>query len=256
MRCPGCGNNVSDLDEKCPVCKLDIEGYKQDIEYAENKFHKVVWLIILFVAILIVFSFIISNSITYKPTSSDITEKETTDEEIIEYAKSEIKKRLKYSDTAMFSNENISFQDNKYIVECYCTSKNGNKQETKVKFITIIEKCKNKLVCLDMMTNGETCTRDAKDIVEQLIKEKKYEEIFNEWFNSTEKNVMDYDKFINYLNEYPIDLAQASFEEKEYEENKKIELYIQEANNENRWYIWYFTFLNGQVYNFDIILKW
>jgi hypothetical protein len=180
-------------------------------------------------------------------------EKIITEYDVINFAKEKIKNKLQYPETAVFSKEKISYQDEKYIVECYCTSKNKNKQETKVKFVTIIQNDNKTLQCIDMMTNGETCTRDAKETVEELIKQKEYKQIFDDWFNSIEQITMDYEKFTNYLNEYPVNLEKATFEEKEYNENKKIELYIKEEGNRN---IWYFEFLNGQVYNFDIILKY
>lgn len=43
MKCPYCENNISDFDEICPSCKINIEGYKVDVEYAEDKFYKKWW---------------------------------------------------------------------------------------------------------------------------------------------------------------------------------------------------------------------
>ncbi len=213
---------------------------------------------IIAIAIIFFFSIIIIYSIKNEQgkkidTMSLQEEKIITEYDVINFAKEKIKNKLQYPETAVFSKEKISYQDEKYIVECYCTSKNKNKQETKVKFVTIIQNDNKTLQCIDMMTNGETCTRDAKETVEELIKQKEYKQIFDDWFNSIEQITMDYEKFTNYLNEYPVNLEKATFEEKEYNENKKIELYIKEEGNRN---IWYFEFLNGQVYNFDIILKY
>lgn len=210
--------------------------------------------IVIFIIIIALIIMIYNKNFIKQAENKLITE--ITEDNIIEFAKQEIKTKLEYPDTASFSKEKITFQEDKYIIECYCTSNNRNKQETKVKFITIVQIENNNLKCIDMMTNGETCTKDAKEIVEELIKKGEYRKIYDDWFNSTEKYAMSYDKFINYLNKYPIDLQKATFKEEEFQENKKIILYIEEKNNKDREYKWYFSFLNGQVYLFDVILNY
>lgn len=55
MKCPYCENNISDFDENCPSCKINIEGYKADIKYSEDKFYKK-WWFWLIVAFFVIFS--------------------------------------------------------------------------------------------------------------------------------------------------------------------------------------------------------
>ncbi len=55
MKCPYCENNISDFDEICPSCKTNIEGYKADVKYAEDKFYKK-WWFWLIVAFFVIFS--------------------------------------------------------------------------------------------------------------------------------------------------------------------------------------------------------
>lgn len=57
MKCPKCNNKVSDLDLKCPVCNTDIEGYRKDIQYAEDKVYKKweIWVGIILILLIIIF---------------------------------------------------------------------------------------------------------------------------------------------------------------------------------------------------------
>ena len=36
MRCPKCGNTISELDEKCPVCGLTFDDYEEEKKLKEE----------------------------------------------------------------------------------------------------------------------------------------------------------------------------------------------------------------------------
>lgn len=37
MKCPNCNKNVSELDEKCPICGLNFDKYEEDNKTTEDE---------------------------------------------------------------------------------------------------------------------------------------------------------------------------------------------------------------------------
>lgn len=174
--------------------------------------------------------------------------KQFTDQEIIEFAKSEIKKKLRYPETVIFQNEQIlETENNKTVVSIYSVSDDKNHEEGRMKFVLGIEDNKGKLQMFNIATNEDTSTTDVCKEFEELVNKGKYEEVYNNLFSSTLKKRLTVEEFGNYNLNLEGHIATAT---PKVNSNGYLEYVTTTIKDKNGQY-WIIIFKNGMIYSFS-----
>lgn len=124
--------------------------------------------------------------------------KKITDEEIIEFAKEEIKKKLRYPETARFKLKKLDREQWKSLVDIYSISKDTEGDEGRLEFVVRIEETNNGLKYVEMGSNNDTCNVDVAKEFEQLMKNCDHEQVYNELFTSNLKKKIKLEEFKSY----------------------------------------------------------
>lgn len=177
--------------------------------------------------------------------------KEFTNEEIIEFAKSEIKKKLRYPDTVIFQkNEILGKEDNKFVVSIYSISQDKNYEEGRMKFVLGIKNNKGILETYQIATNEQTCNNDVAEEFEMLVKEKKYDEIYENLFANVLKNKLSKTDFIN----YNLDLTDSKVTAEPNVDSNNYLKYITTTIKDKDGQYWIIIIKNGMIYSFSKVL--
>lgn len=208
------------------------------------------WLGVIATAIIISIGVIYLNRNIPKQVASTSTE-QISDEDIIEFAKEEIKKKLRYPDTAKFQKEEIIGKEgNKSVVNMYCISDDRNHEEGRMQFVLGIKNNNGRLETLNIGTNEQTCNTDVAKEFEDLVNEKKYSEIYDNLFSNTLKNKLSKSDFIN----YNLDLSGSKTEAKPNVDSNNYLKYVTTVTIDKDGQYWTMMIKNGMIYNFSKVL--
>ena len=173
------------------------------------------WIIIATIFIIVLVIALIINDSYKKVSLSSIakienTKNEITNEEIIEFAKDEIKKKLIDPETAIFKLKELQRNKGQCLVDIYSISKDKEGNEGRLEFAVRIEENNNELRYIDMGSNKDTCDVDMAEEFEKLMKNCNYEQVYNELFTTNLKEQINLETFKNYkINMYAAERANA-----------------------------------------------
>ncbi len=174
--------------------------------------------------------------------------KKVSNEEVINFAKEQVKQKLRYPSTAKFQKEEIiGNEDNKYVVSMYSVSEDKNHEEGRVRFIVGIKNNNGILNMFNIATNEDTCHIDVVEEFEDLVAQKKYSEIYDNLFSSTLKNKLSKSDFIS----YDLNLAESNTVATPTVDNNNYLKYVTTVTRDKNGQLWLMRIKNGMIYEFD-----
>lgn len=198
----------------------------------------------------IVFGIILCIIIVIPFIMSVINSRKVTDEEVISFAKEEVKQKLRYPSTAKFQNaEIIGNEDDKYVVSMYSVSKDKNYEEGRLRFIVGVENNKGILNMFNIATNEDTCNVDVAEEFEDLVAQRKYSEIYDNLFSSTLKSKLSKSDFIS----YNLDFMDSNTEATPTTDSDNYLKYVTTITIDKNGQSWLMKIKNGMIYEFDKI---
>lgn len=177
--------------------------------------------------------------------------KEITDAEILAFAESEVKKKLRHPEDVIFQNEEIiGRQDNQFVVSVYSISKDKNNEEGRLHFVMGIQNDKGNLKTFNIATNQDSCNVDVAEEFENLVSEKKYDLIYENLFASLLKEKLSKQEFVN----YNLDLTNSKVEAKPEVDSNNYLKYITTTIKDKNGQYWIMIIKNGMIYSFSKVM--
>lgn len=177
--------------------------------------------------------------------------KEISDNDIIDFAKEEAKKKLRYPETVKFQKEEIIGREKDiYVVSLFSVSDDLNKEEGRLKFVVGMKKNKKQLELVNIATNNDTCNTDVAKEFEELVSQKKYTEIYDNLFATTLKKRLPKSEFAN----YNLDLSGSKTDAEPTVDSNNYLKYVTASIIDKKGQHWVMIIKNGMIYNFSKIL--
>lgn len=177
--------------------------------------------------------------------------KKINDTEILTFAESEVKKKLRHSEDVVFQDEEIiGRQDNQFVVSIYSISKDKNNEEGRLHFVIGIQNDKGNLKTFNIATNQDSCNIDVAEEFENLVSEKKYDLIYDNLFASLLKERLSKQEFIN----YNLDLTNSKVDAKPEVDSNNYLKYITTTIKDKNGQYWIMIIKNGMIYSFSKVM--
>lgn len=181
---------------------------------ATNAFYVFLGIVVLIIIAGAIWIFMPKENNETKEVSSQIkneNNKDIADKDVIKFAEEEIKKKLRYPDTARFKLKELRREQKQCLVDIYSISEDAEGNEGRLEFAVRIEETKNGLKYIDMGSNNDTCNIELAEEFERLMKNCDYEQVYNELFTTNLKQQIELEKFKGYkINMYAAEYATAN----------------------------------------------